>query len=189
MMDYSVKLILSRTAGVTVQTLTMKKFTFVKDFKSRLQSEFFNDKPFTFGYIKRGHGMKGKQIEIESDATLAEMYDEYKGGRKQMQVNLWAKVAPKRKQSQGEVSGHGSEKQGDESTSKKAKSGNYQSHLNKLSEVEVIVEELEEIHGGSDEFTVEQLRVWAHMLHMKKHDSYDHPPKSHFSASLNQHRN
>ena len=52
---------------------------------------------------KRGHGMKGKQIEIESDATLAEMYDDYKRGRKQMQVNLWAKVALKCKQSQLEV--------------------------------------------------------------------------------------
>ena len=49
---------------------------------------------------KRGYGMKGKQIEIESDATQAEMYDDYKRGRKQMQVNLWAKVALKCKQSQ-----------------------------------------------------------------------------------------
>ncbi len=70
---------------------------------------------------------------------------------------------------------------GEGSSAKKPKtSGNYQAHLIKMTEVEVIVEELEKRHSSSIHFTPEQLRVWAHMLHLKKHDSYDQPPNKPF---------
>ena len=42
------------------------------------------------------------------------------------------------------------------------------------------MERLEEHHEGSDEFTAEQFRVWAHMIQIKKHDSYDNPPNKPF---------
>ena len=41
-----------------------------------------------------------------------------------------------------------------------------------------IIEDLEERHD--DTFTMEQLRVWAHMIHMKKHSSYTDPPDKPF---------
>ncbi len=44
----------------------------------------------------------------------------------------------------------------------------------------MIVEELEKRHSSSKTFTPERLRVWAHMLHLKKHDSYDQPPNKPF---------
>ena len=40
--------------------------------------------------------------------------------------------------------------------------GNYQGHLQKMTEVQLIYEELEKHHG--DSFTKEQLMAWAHML-------------------------
>jgi hypothetical protein len=43
-----------------------------------------------------------------------------------------------------------------------------------LSEVEEIVKKLEEKHGAA--YLVEKLNIWAHMLHIKKHDSYDQLP-------------
>ena len=47
-----------------------------------------------------------------------------------------------------------------------------------MSELEVIVDDLSERHG--DAYTTEQIRAWAHMLQMKKHNSYQEPPKKPF---------
>ena len=44
--------------------------------------------------------------------------------------------------------------------------------------MEAIVNELSERHGNT--YTVEQTRAWAHMLQMKKHDSYEEPPQKPF---------
>ncbi len=74
----------------------------------------------------------------------------------------------------------------DDSSSKRKKSDgqgagkNYQGHLSKMSEVEEIVEDLELRHGGKKVFSAEQLRVWGHMIQMKKHTSYDDPPDKPF---------
>ena len=51
---------------------------------------------------------------------------------------------------------------------------NFQGHLKNLSEVQTIVDELDKKH--SDSFNPEQLRVWAHMIQLNKHGSYDIPP-------------
>ena len=56
---------------------------------------------------------------------------------------------------------------------------NYQNYLSKMAEVDIIVDELEEKHGGG-KFSPEQIRAWAHMIHLKKHMSYDEPPKNPF---------
>lgn len=165
--------------GTSVETLTMKKFESVGEIRSQLQSEFFDDEHFNFGYIKRGHGMNGKQVEIESESDLVDMYEDYRGSCKH--INMWAKSRPARKRSRGEVKDPEKQKTEEGSSTKKTKSsGNYQSHLNKMTEVELILEELEKHHEASKRFTAEQLRVWAHLLHMKKHDSYDHPPNKPF---------
>ena len=175
-LDYTVRVIIPR-AATTIRRLKMKKYTVFDELKSWLASECFDDDTeFSFGYIKRGHGMNGRQIKIDSEDTLAEMYEDYRIRKKLLHVNMWAKSVPKRKRSQQEATSS-SEKQADVPQSKK---GNYQSHLSKLSEVEIIIERLEEHHEGSDEFSVEQFRVWAHMIQMKKHDSYDYPPNKPF---------
>ena len=49
-----------------------------------------------------------------------------------------------------------------------------------MNEVKEIVEKLS---GNHDSFTPEQLRAWAHMIHLKKHSSYDTPPNKPFFGS------
>ena len=60
---------------------------------------------------------------------------------------------------------------------------NYGNHLKKMTEVDTIVEELNTAHGESKKYSPEQIRVWAHMLQMGKHDSYDDPPAKPFFKS------
>lgn len=48
-----------------------------------------------------------------------------------------------------------------------------------INEVDEIVSTLSDKHPGST-FTVEQFRAWAHMIHLKKHSSYDEPPEKPF---------
>ena len=44
-----------------------------------------------------------------------------------------------------------------------------------MPEVEEIVEDLEMRDGEKKIYSAEQLRVWGHMIQMKKHSSYDEP--------------
>ena len=55
-------------------------------------------------------------------------------------------------------------------------------HLNRFSEVQVIVEELEKKHA--DDYTPEQLRAWAHMINLRKHSSYENPPEKPFFKNI-----
>ena len=48
------------------------------------------------------------------------------------------------------------------------------------------MDELEERHGTSKKYSPEQFRAWAHMLQLKKHDSYDMPPNKPFFKSRKQ---
>ena len=45
-------------------------------------------------------------------------------------------------------------------------------------EVEVIADKLTEKHEGK--FSAEQINVWAHLINMKKHQSFDDPPDKPF---------
>ena len=172
---YSVKVV-SPPAGTSTERLSVKKeFETVAEMKNQLQSNFFPEKEFTFGYIKRGHG---RQVQIVNDEDIADMYEEYRGCRKH--INLWGKSKlPSRKRPASEAR-EKRPSEGCSCTKKPKTSGNYQGHLHKMTEVELIVEELEKRHSASESFSVEQLRVWAHMLHLKKHDSYDQPPNKPF---------
>ena len=44
---------------------------------------------FLFGYIQRGHGMRGKQFSITGDNDIRSMYDEYQGRR---EIIMWMKI-------------------------------------------------------------------------------------------------
>ena len=79
----------------------MKKFESVDEIKSQLQADFFDDEHFNFGYLKHGHGMNGKQVQIESESDLADMYEDYRGSRKH--ISLWVKPRPVHKRSRSEV--------------------------------------------------------------------------------------
>ena len=95
------------------------------------------------------------------------MYEKYK---KRKQVVLWLKNVSK-KRSKSPDGGGPPLKQG---------RSRYDDHLKKMNEVEEIVEKLS---GNHDSFTPKQLRAWAHMIHLKKHSSYDTPPNMPFFRS------
>ena len=48
----------------------------------------------------------------------------------------------------------------------------------KIGEVDEIASQLSDKHSQS--FTVEQIRAWAHLIQIKKHESYDYPPDKPF---------
>ena len=147
-----------------------------------------------FGYIMPGHGFKGKQRALQDDEDIGGMYDAYSG--KKPPIILWAKITraitlPRARKSFAEISDDSDLSSNSDSSSKirlKQKTTNgdkaprrtsYQNHLSKMSEVECIVGDLEEKHGEG-KFSPEQILVWANMLQMKKHTSYDEPPNKAF---------
>ena len=185
---YTVKVINARNqSGYTVQKLkTNTKFETFLDLENQLKqgcSNFPCDDEFQCGYIQRGHGQKGKQFLISGDSEITEMYAVYQG---KQDIMLWMKVKSgnprKRKQSSiaGEQAGSSKEctssdieditpppkQQKTTNSGSTVKGGTqYQKHLKKMSEVEVIIEYLEEKHSDG-KYSAEQIRVWAHMLHM-----------------------
>ena len=131
---YSVKVV-SPPAGTSTERLSVKKkFETVAEMKNQLQSDFFPDKEFNFVYIKRGHGMKGRQVQIVNDEDIADMYEEYRGCRRH--ISLWGKSKlPSRKRPASEAT-EKRPSEGCSSTKKPKTSG----HLHKMTEVELIVE-------------------------------------------------
>ena len=125
-----------------------------------------------FGYIEPGHGMNGKKRWLMSDDDLREMYSahEDKG-----EILLWsyaANTCTSKRPRSPDVPEEGS------SAPKRSK---YDKQIDKLREVDEIEEELRSRNG--EKYTAEQIRMWAHLIHMKKHTSYDEPPNKRFWKS------
>lgn len=67
------------------------KFTDVSDLRSCLLSDFENfihEDTFQFGYIQPGHGAKGRQVLVDNNTALDQMYRAHK---KNLLI-LWLKV-------------------------------------------------------------------------------------------------
>ena len=121
------------------------------------------------GYIQPGHGAKGRQLWISSNADVQQMYAQCDGKK---EILLWflkseitvdnSASEPKSKRPCPDTSG--------------ASKADSISHT--LSEVDKIVATLTEKH--SKKYTVEQIRAWAHMIQIGKHESYDEPPNKPF---------
>ena len=71
---------------------THETFNHIQDMKEYIltscQEYIEKDKEFHFGYIKPGHGKNGKQIELQSDDDVHEMYPRFK---KVANILLWIK--------------------------------------------------------------------------------------------------
>ena len=92
------------------------------------------------------------------------MYEEYKGKTEIilfLKVHRPSKSTEKRQREAGEK-----ENQSEPKRRKSSGSEEPAKYLSKLSEVQEIVEDLEKRHGDEDNFTMEQFRVWAHMIHI-----------------------
>ena len=120
------------------------------------------------GYIQLGHSCKGKQRWIVSERDIEEMYKDHKGAR---EILLWCyskddnDVTLLSKLPWVSVSS---------ASSSALKTSQAESIAQKLTEVDEIDSGLSEKH--SKMYTAEQIRAWAHLIHMNKHDSYDVPP-------------
>lgn len=125
------------------------------------------------GFIEPGHGGKGRKVWLFSDEDLPTMYKTFKGKKR---VLLWCYTQSSSQRKAPKCTKSTKEKETSEST-KKTKS-TYETQLKRQEEVEKIFHELEEKHSGK--YKVEQLRTWAHMYHLKTHDSLDIPPDKPF---------
>ena len=104
------------------------------------------------GYIEPGHGSKGKKQWLNTDDDVLMMYEKHSG---KTSILLWAYSS---------VEADSSSKQ---SVGKKC-GPNFEKHKESLNEVEEKYDELRKKHGNK--YTVEQLRMWAQMIPLGKHD-------------------
>lgn len=112
------------------------------------------------GYIDPGHGLKGKQKQLSTQDDLADMYDCVSTTNEIVLLCFVEKTkkAPTSKKS----------------TDGKDTTGTKKNIAAKITEVEEMVKKLKDKHGSK--YSIEQLNAWAHLIHVEKHDSCDHPP-------------
>ena len=104
--------------------------------------------------------MKGKLNQLNSDGDIATLYDEF---ARRKCLLFWIKCLAKAKETTFESTS---------SCPPSKRSGSiYDSTLQKVYEVDVIVDDLEEKHDGK--YTREQIRCWANMIQIKQHDTYE----------------
>ena len=165
---YSVKVAnRERKSDYTVEKLNfMSKFSSVEELRDELKStlQFL---PSEFGFVEPGHGLRGKQRWIHDDADIEEMYN---GFPRRRDFLFWcytvavAKDAGRKRPAPVETG----------LLAPKPKS----SCQKKIVEVEEIIADLKDRHGGK--FSTEQFTMWAHVIHIGKHSSYDIPPDQPF---------
>ena len=167
--SYSVKVInpLGKAGHVVHALQSHSEFIDVSKLKESILSSckhyIEEDKELQFGYIEPGHGKNGKQFELTSSGDLKEMYERYK---KKRDILLWMKHSRKRPRSESDNPPGGS--------SRKSNRSSYEGQLNKMAQVDEIIDKLVKKH--KETYTQEQYRVWALLLQMGKHDSYDCAP-------------
>ena len=167
-LSYTVKVInAGNSSGYVVKKWNNHtKFSNISDLKDQLASDFAtllqDGSNFLFGYIQRGHGVRGKRFSITEDKDILSMYDEYQGRREKVcKPHVNAKSMADDGSRKRPISADNAEAS---SSKRKKGNSNYQGHLSKMSEVEEIVEDLERRHGENNVYTPEQIRVWAHMI-------------------------
>ena len=153
------------------------KFTGIEHMKEVIVATFPNDfvsSTCQMGYIQPGHGAKGRQLWLSTDADVLEMYSACEGKK---EILLWffknepiQGLAPPSKRP---CHGRGQ----DDVTSSKG-----ELLAKRMTEVDEIVASLTEKH--SQHYTLEQIRAWAHMIYMDK-AGYENPPDKPFFKNRN----
>ena len=183
---YEVKIIGKKGPGVEVRKWDETQvFSDLSSMRSRLMASFRehigDDEQFALGYIEPGHGAKGRQIVLDEDKDLTEMYRVH---LKKKKIVLWMKkvstatVPSKRPPQTNETCINLDSEVQSKFTRKVGTKSKYSEQMDKMYEVQQIVEKLTEQHDQA--FTQEQIRAWAHLIQMKKHDSYEKPPAKPF---------
>ena len=120
------------------------------------------------GYIEPGHGSKGKKLWLYTDADVAHMYNDHQGKTKKVLLWCYSHAKRSRKKDKPEAA----------SLSGGKRSSKFEPQSEKMTEVDKIYSKLQEEHKKG--YSPEQLRAWAHLLQMGKHDSYTDPLTNHF---------
>ena len=162
---YTVKVInRTKKSEFVMKALKSKsRFVSLADLISSIVEEIGPLEMDVVGYMKPGHGSKGKLQELDDDNDLKEMYMLHKRKR---EILLWCyKNESKQTCSKRSSSNEGS---GGPPTKKDA-------IAKSISDVEtIIVKVLQDTHGNL--YSVEKYNAWAHLINIGKHDSYNEPP-------------
>ena len=157
-----------------------KKLETIAELKEELVNAF-SDKigenpPEQVGYIEPGHGAKGKQRWLNNGEDLNDMYDIHSSSQ---EVMLWTYF--QNHDSVSETSKRPRSAEDDNTSGAPAtKVTRSEAISDKLKEVDEIVQQLSSKHEATGNYTLEQLRTWAHLIQMKKHTSIDVPPDKPF---------
>ena len=177
--NYSVKIMNPKKKSEfdIVQIKAKQRFACVDDLKQQLLTELrerISDPLEQVGYIEPGHGLRGKQRWLSSDDDLDQMYSVLK--RKPYEVTLWC-FAPLIVTGRGVKRSSANAEEGNDKPTKTPRKS-YDKHVDKMAQVEEIEDKLREKYR--DNYSPEQLRSWAHLYIMKKHDSLETPPDKPF---------
>lgn len=130
------------------------------------------------GYLESGHGSKGRKVWLCDEEDLAKMYRENKSKK----ILLWCYTG----ESQKKKANRQPLSQVHKPRSGVQRPSNYESHLKRAEEVDEICQTLRERHASVDK--PEQLRTWAHMIHVGTHVSLDEPPDKPFFRGVKRSR-
>ena len=143
-------------------------FETMKSLEEFIKSKFseFSDNStgmMSIGYVEPGHGWKGKQMWLNNDEDIDDLY---RVCRKVKTILLWCYLPDitiaktQRKHALTSKCGPPGSK-----TTKRAKC--VENNGNKADEARDVLEELRAKHDGK--YTAEQLHAWAEMIQIKKH--------------------
>ena len=153
---YTVKVInRTKKSEFVMKALKSKsRFVSLAYLKSNIVEEIGPLEMDVVGYMKPGHGSKGKLQELDDDNDLKEMYMLHKRKR---EILLWCyklKMNPNRLAVNRSSSNEGS---GGPPTKKDA-------IAKSISDVETIVKVLQDTHGNL--YSVEKYNAWAHLINI-----------------------
>ena len=165
--QYSVKVMnpKRRTSFYVHNMTTTQKFLSKEETMDVLCKEL-GSKVEMVGFLSPGHGLKGKHNVLNSDSDLAQMYEEYR--LKRCVIRLWCLCETKDNAVAVDTKKCGRESEEGEPLSSAKRSTCQQ----RMPAIEDIIDKLHEKH---EEFSIEKLNAWGHMIHMGKHASYDNP--------------
>ena len=170
---FSIKIVSAKKkSDYAVQTLHLNgRFSSLDALKQAVLSKYEDriSMETGFGFIEPGHGESGKKRWLMSDDDVQEMYS-ILGVKKE--ILLWSYAA--------DTSKHPHSPDNPEEGSSTPKCSTYDKQIDKLREVDEIEDEVRSRNEGK--YTEEQIRIrmWAHLINMKKHTSYDEPPNKRF---------
>ena len=175
--SYSVKLLnRSKKSEYRIHNIRQGvKFTDMENLQGFIRTRFeefteFDD--ICVGYIEPGHGWKGKQMWINSDEDITDLYVVCS---KVKHILLWCYL-PTEKKRKHKMEFH------EEKQNKRARC--LTSNSNKIDETKDIFQDL--INTHNHKYSPEQLHAWAQMVQMNKHSSLEVPPKMPFFMSHHQ---